>query len=356
MAPSLNVAAAPRFFSGRSVRSRLLGMGLRGTVRPALWAWSWLPIEFLPPNLVDHLARFLPVPEGTTWRTVELATCHAELLCADDVQELRQGNRRIVLYFHGGAFLTCGLHTHRRLVARISKASGQPVLNVDYRLMPYSPITDSVTDCLNAFTWLLDQGYAPEDITLAGDSAGGYLAFSVARAVLDRGLGRPAGVVALSPLLDMNPATKRAHPNASRCEVFPIAALERFTELAKRVDARRGIADERICPVNMDPTGLPPTLIQVGSGEIVMVDAEAMANRLVAAGVPCELQIWKEQVHVFQAAASWVPEAQAAISEIGAFMDQLADSAGRTSRTKAQDQPATKTREKTRTRRADKAG
>ena len=55
-----------------------------------------------------------------------------------------------------------------------------------------------------------------------------------------------------------------------------------------------------------------------------MADAEVMANRLVSAGVPCELQVWERQVHVFQAAASWVPEARAAIAEIGVFMDALA--------------------------------
>ncbi len=68
---------------------------------------------------------------------------------------------------------------------------------------------------------------------------------------------------------------------------------------------------------------MPPTLIHVGSREILMADAELMANRLVAAGVPCDLTVWDRQVHVFQAAASWVPEARAAIGEIGAFIGAL---------------------------------
>jgi acetyl esterase/lipase len=70
---------------------------------------------------------------------------------------------------------------------------------------------------------------------------------------------------------------------------------------------------------------MPPALIHVGSREVLMADAELMANRLVSAGVPCDLQVWEKQVHVFQAAASWVPEARLAIDEIGTFVRGLAE-------------------------------
>ncbi|MGJ9411093.1 alpha/beta hydrolase [Aeromicrobium sp. CF4.19] len=324
MSPHLSLAAEPHVFDGRSMPSTLLGLGLRHTVHPLLGLWARLPFDVFPPNLVDHVARLLPVHEGTSWRSVDLPGCGSELLRAKDVQDIHGGNERVILYFHGGAFLTCGLNTHRRLVSHISHASGQPVLNVGYRQMPHEPITESVADGLQAFTWLLEQGYSAEDVTVAGDSAGGYLAFSVARAVIDAGLGRPAGVVAISPLLDVDASGKRAHRNAHRCQVFPLRALERFADLALGMDTRRGIAGERVCPVNMPVADMPPTLIQVGSHEILLADAETMANRLVSAGVPCDLQVWDRQVHVFQAAASWVPEARAAIAEIGTFVESLA--------------------------------
>ncbi len=325
MVKHLTLAAEPRYFKGSSIQSRLLGLGLRHTIRPVLGLWARLPFELYPPNVVDHLARLLPVHEGTSWRTVGLGPCDSEWLLAKDVRDIHGGNSRAILYFHGGAFLTCGLNTHRRLVSRISYAAGQPVLNVGYRQMPAEPITESVADGVVAFRWLLDQGYRADDITIAGDSAGGYLAFSVARAVLDAGWGRPAGVVAISPLLDVDSTRKRNHPNADRCELFPLNALERFTEMTLRADDRRGISGERVCPVDMPVADMPPSVIQIGSREILMPDAELMANRLVAAGVPCDLQIWENQVHVFQAAAGWVPEARQAIDEIALFVQSLAD-------------------------------
>ncbi len=324
MAQHLTLAAEPRYFPGSSVQSRILGVGLRHTVRPLLGIWARLPFDLFPPNLVDHVARLLPVHEGTAWRTVDLGPCSSEWLMAKGVRDVHGGNPRAIIYFHGGAFLTCGLNTHRRLVSRISYAAGQPVLNVGYRQMPAEPITESVADGVVAFRWLIDQGYRPEDITIAGDSAGGYLAFSVARAVLDAGWGRPAGVVAISPLLDVDSTRKRNHPNAHQCETFPLNALEKFTQLTLRMDSRRGISGQRVCPVEMPLADMPPALIHVGSREILMADAELMANRLVAAGVPCDLQIWERQVHVFHAAASWVPEARHAIDEIALFTQSLA--------------------------------
>jgi acetyl esterase/lipase len=321
----LALAAEPHFFPGSSVQSRILGFSLRHTVRPVLGLWARLPFDVFPPNLVEQAAKLLPVHEGTMWRSVDLPSCTGEWLQAKGVADIDGGNQGAILYFHGGAFLTCGLNTHRRLVSRISYGSKQPVLNVGYRQMPYEPITESVADGVDAFRWLLDQGYAPEDITIAGDSAGGYLAFSVARAAMDKGWGRPAGVVAISPLLDLDPSGKQGHRNANRCQTFPMNAVVKLTDVSLRADTRRGIAGSRVDPVNMPLADMPPALIQIGSREVLMADAELMANRLVSAGVPCDLQVWERQVHVFQAAASWLPEARTAIEEIASFVHGLAE-------------------------------
>ncbi len=322
MVSHLTVAAEPRFMPGASVQSRLLGLGLRHTVRPVIGAWARLPFDISPPNVVDVVARLLPVHEGTRWRTVHLADCSAEWLRAKGVDESTESGA--ILYFHGGAFLTCGLNTHRRLVSRISFSTKQPVLNVGYRQMPHEPIVTSILDGVDAFAWLIAQGYRSDQITIAGDSAGGYLAFSVARAVMDQGWGRPAGIVAISPLLDFDDSRKRAHPNAHRCQTFPLHAVSRLSKVTLRHDTRLGVAGQRTCPVDMPLADMPPTLIHVGSREVLMADSELMANRLTSAGVPCELQVWDRQVHVFQASASWVPEARAAIEEIGTFVRHLA--------------------------------
>jgi acetyl esterase/lipase len=322
MTTRLTVAVEPRYFRSSSIQSRFLATALRHTVRPTLSLWSHLPFDLQPPNFVDFIARALPVPEGSHIRPVSVGAAEAEWISGPGVSEASAlADDHIILYLHGGAFLTCGLNTHRRLVARISAAADRPVLNLAYRQMPAVSITESINDGVEAFRWLLDQGYRADQITIAGDSAGGYMAFGIARAVIDAGWGQPEGVVAISPLLDLEAGAKRAHRNANRCDVFPLSALERFSKVAQRRERRDGVPD-RPCPVDMDVEGLPPALIQIGSREILMPDAEIMANRLVAGGVPCEFQVWSRQVHVFQA-ASWVPEAQRAVREVAQFVQSL---------------------------------
>ncbi len=130
----------------------------------------------------------------------------------------------------------------------------------------------------------------------------------------------PAGLVALSPLTDMDPAGKLAHPGADRCPVFPRSVLITFAGLPDQGARRRTTGKPRISPVDCILAGLPPVLIQVGSTEMLYPDAELMAERLAAAGVPVTLEVWDRQVHVFQAAADLIPEADHAIRQIGNFI------------------------------------
>lgn len=330
MTTRLTVAVEPRYFRSSSIQSRVLATTLRHTIKPILGVWSHLPFDLYPPNLVDHAAGIFPPPPGTHARRVSVGAAEAEWVTGEGVAEPSAANGdSVILYLHGGAFITCGLNTHRGLVSRISSASGQAVLNLAYRQMPEVSITNAINDGIDAFRWLLDQGYTADRITVAGDSAGGYMAFGIARAVIDAGWGKPAAVIAISPLLDLKSDAKRAHRNADRCDLFPLSALERFSKVALRRERRDGEPD-RPCPVDMNVDGLPPALIQIGSREILMPDAEIMANRLVAADIPCEFQVWNRQVHVFQAAAGWLPEAARAVAEIAHFVhavqhDRLAD-------------------------------
>ncbi len=320
----LSVAADVGFRAGASIQSLSLAFGLRHTVRPLLDTWARLPFDVFPPNLLDAAARLLPAPEGTRWRTVNLEHGRNELVIGPGVDDT-PGEGGAMLYLHGGAFLTCGLNTHRRMVARISAAAGVPALNIGYRQMPHEPITESIADGLEGLNWLIGQGHRIEDITIAGDSAGGYLAFAIARAAMDAGLGRPRGVVALSPLLDFDATGKANHRNAHTCQTFSLRAVARLSDLTDRLDKRRGVSGRRTCPVNMPLEDMPPALMHIGSQEILLADVELMASRLVAAGVPCDVTVWDRQVHVFQAAASWVPEARDAIAEIGQFVRALGD-------------------------------
>ncbi|MDG3009541.1 alpha/beta hydrolase [Rhodococcus sp. D2-41] len=300
------------------MQSRALDRTLRVTIRPVLEAWSRSTGLRWPTGIVDHAGRLLPAIDGTRVTHVRLDHC-----AADWVRGPGAGDERVILYLHGGAFLCCGLHTHRRLVSQISASAKAPALMVDYRMFPQHTISDAITDGMDGYRWLLRRGYRPSQIIVAGDSAGGYLSFMVPLAIRAAGLPRPAAVVALSPLTELDPRHKLEHRNARRCALFPRHAVPALTALSDRLDAdaerTRGQAP-RACPVDSDLRGMPPTLVQAGSHEMLLTDAELIAERLAEAGVPTELQVWDRQVHVFQAAFDLVPEGRRAIEEIARFI------------------------------------
>src|SRR5271166_3011417 len=169
-----------------SVAGRLAWLGARLTIRPALAIGSHLANAPWPWGLIDFAARAVtPVP-GSVRATVRLPHCTARLVRAAGVPPA-DGSRRVVLYMHGGAFLFCGANTHDRLVTALSRYSDAPVLVVNYRMLPKHSLGAAIDDCYDGYRWLRGRGYEPEQIALAGDSAGGYLSLALAERLLRDG-------------------------------------------------------------------------------------------------------------------------------------------------------------------------
>ncbi|WP_030145141.1 alpha/beta hydrolase [Spirillospora albida] len=307
---------------GATVRARLTAQGLRATVGPLLNYWPLSRHGLRPAFAIDAAAPLaLPAPRWARVEKVAFPGFHAEWVRAPQADP-----DQVVLYFHGGGFFSCGLRTHRRMVARISAASGASVLSVAYRQLPAAPLATSVADCADAYRWLLDEGYDASRIAIAGDSAGGFLAFAATLNALADGLPSPAALVALAPLTDLDHTTKVGHANAALDAYLPAARVERLATLLTEGAVP---LDPMLSPVNASLAGLPPVLIQVGSTEMLLPDAELMAHRLADAGVPCRLQIWERQVHVFQVFADLIPEGLAALHEVGAFVREHTAGAAR---------------------------
>lgn len=304
-----------------SVEGRLTWLATRLTVRPVLSVGSYLPRMPWPFGLLDFAAKaVLPAP-GTVRASIRLPHCTAKMVRAAGVLPA-DGTRRVVLYMHGGAFLACGANTHGRLVTKLSKYADSPVLVVEYRMVPKHCIDDAVDDCYDAYRWLRRQGYAPDQIVLAGDSAGGYLSLALAERLLDESGDdeTPAAIVAMSPLLEIAKEAKQAHPNIHSGAMFPPQAFDAFVELVEAAARNHGRPGQVFEPLQHVKPGLPRTLIHVSGSEVLLHDARLGARVLAAAGVPVELRVWPGQIHVFQLAAPFVPEATRSLRQIGEYI------------------------------------
>lgn len=307
--------------TGPSLAGRLVWLASRLTIRPAVAVCSRIPQLPWPFGLVDLACRaLLPAPSALR-ATVALPHASALLVRAPGVLPA-DGNRRVVLYLHGGAFLTCGANSHSRVVTALSKFADSPVLVVDYRLIPRHSVGAALDDCHDAYRWLRVRGYEPEQIVLAGDSAGGYLALALAQR-LQQDDERPAALVAISPLMQLAKEAKQAHPNIKTDAMFPAKAFDALVALVARAAGKHpvnGEPEELYEPLEHSEPGLPRTLIHVSGSEVLLHDAQLAACRLAAAGIPTEVRIWPGQIHDFQLAAPVVPEATRSLRQIGEYI------------------------------------
>lgn len=306
---------------GPSVAGRLFALGAMLTIKPTLTIGSLAPRLPWPWGLVDFAARVMRPAPGTVRATIGLPNCTAQLVRAAGVLPA-DGQRRVILYMHGGAFLTCGANSHGRLVTALSKFADSPVLVVNYRMIPKHSIGQAVDDCQDAYKWLRLKGYEPEQIVLAGDSAGGYLSLALAERLQMEG-ELPAAVVTMSPLFEIDNEHRAQHPNVHSDAMFPAKAFHALVDLVEE-SAKRHVVDgepeEVYEPLDHIEPGLPRTLIHVSGSEVLLNDARKAAHMLAAAGVPVEVRVWPGQMHVFQLAAPAVKEATRSLRQIGDYI------------------------------------
>src|SRR5262245_56514447 len=223
---------------------------------------------------------------------------------------------KAILYFHGGGFRLGSIASHRDLIARLAQASGTRVLAINYRLAPEHRFPAALEDALAAYDWVREQGLKPENIVLAGDSAGGNLVLTTMLSLRDRGEPLPAAGVLMSPWTDL---AASGESYQSRAAADPIHQRPMILALAKAYLGENGdFRNPLASPLYADLSGLPPLLIQAGDRETVRDDATMLAEKAKAAGVDTELQVWDGLIHVFQMFPE-IPQAREAVAAIAAF-------------------------------------
>jgi acetyl esterase/lipase len=250
-----------------------------------------------------------PAPDGVSVEVIELADRLAERLTPAAIAV----DDAVLLYLHGGGYVGGSPQTHRTYAGNLAKHAGVPVVTLDYRLAPEDPFPAGLNDALLAFDQL-----APARVAIAGDSAGGGLALATAVALRDRDAARPAALLLVSPWLDLTQSSPAYELKAHEDPMLSAASLTQMADAyLAGTDPRTSLAS----PLFADHDGLPPVRIDVGSAEVLLDDSTQLASHLREAGVPVELQVWEEMIHVFPAfPPELLPEAAEAIAAQAAFL------------------------------------
>lgn len=267
------------------------------------------------PKVRARLARLAPFVPGrrkyTEWAEVDAGGVPGLLTAV-----AQSRGDRCVLYFHGGGYCIGTAALYRDFLWRVAAAARAQVLCFDYRLAPERPFPAALDDAVAAYRWLVAR-FEPRHIAFAGDSAGGGLLLATMLRLRDEGAPLPSAAASLSPWTDLTLAGQSVRANA---QADPMLDPDNLPDLVRNYCAGADPHNPYISPIYGDPAGLPPTLIQAGSDEILRDDAVRMADKMRAAGCAVELELWEQMPHVWHLYARFVPEARRAVARVGEFL------------------------------------
>jgi epsilon-lactone hydrolase len=256
-------------------------------------------------------SKFGKLPENIEVTPVKINNIYAEWILPE------QKTNKIMLYFHGGGYVSGTCQSHRAVTAKFVTGSKVGALLFEYRLAPEHPYPAAVDDSIMAYRWLLDQGIAPSNIVFVGDSAGGGLCLATLLALRDQGTPLPVAAVAYSPVTDFTCSGESYRTKVKVC-LSPEGMAQ---ALAKHYAGDEDPRLPYISPLFGDLKGLPPLLIFAGEDETLRDDSIMFAEKAKAAGVDVTLKVGEGMFHCYPAMAPLFPEATEAMEEICQFIN-----------------------------------
>lgn len=229
--------------------------------------------------------------------------------------------RRVIIYTHGGGFVVGSADSHRKMAGHLAKALECNAVVLNYRLAPESPFPAQIYDVVSAYGFLIDEGYEPKNIIIAGDSAGGNLALSSVLKIQDLGLPLPGAVIAYSPWLDMALRGDSLDYNSDKDILISRQLLEGMVGMF--LGETTHPLDPFANPLESDLAGFPPVYINAGGDEALLSDAEVFHSKAKKQGVKSMLSVVPGMQHVFPALSGRAPEVTEELKRIAIWYKSL---------------------------------
>jgi acetyl esterase/lipase len=222
----------------------------------------------------------------------------------------------MILYVHGGGYVSGSCNDHRGFVSKFAKATGAATLVYEYRLAPEHPFPAAVEDSVKIYNWLLEQGHLPANILVAGESAGGGLCLALLLALKEQALPMPAAAVAISPWTDL---TCSGDSYKTKNDRSP-APIDSWFVFSSHYAGNSPVNLPLISPLFGDLAGLPPLFINSGEDDELFDDGARFAEKAARAGVDVTFRRGPGMIHCYPLLAPMFPEATEAMAEIVGFV------------------------------------
>ncbi|HOP04326.1 MAG TPA: alpha/beta hydrolase [Tenuifilaceae bacterium] len=254
--------------------------------------------------------RYAKIPEGIEVKPQVVNGVNSEWL-------IPQGSNpeKVIMYVHGGGYVSGSCNDHRGFVSKFAKNTGVKNLVYEYGLAPEKPFPAAVNDSLLVYRWILENGFKPENILLAGESAGGGLALAILLALKEQKIPFPCGAVAISPWTDLT-CSSDSYKTKNK---YSVAPLNSWYVFSKNYVGNSNPELPLISPLFGDLAGLPPILINSGEDDELYEDGEKFYIKAKQAGVDISFRKGEGMVHCYPLLSPMFPEAKEAMDEIVEF-------------------------------------
>jgi len=257
--------------------------------------------------------RYAKIPQGITIKKEHIEGMKAEWLIPNGA-----GPEKVILYVHGGGYVSGSCSDHRGFVSKFARNTGIITLIYEYRLAPENTYPAALNDSVKAYQWLLTSGFKPENTVIAGESAGGGLTLALLLALKDRDNALPAAAVAISPWTDLTcsgPSYKTKNKRSP-------APLNSWFVFSHHYVGSNQSDHPLISPLFGELTGLPPLLINSGEDDELFDDGEKFYLKAKEAGVEVTFRKGTGMVHCYPLLAPMFREATEAMNEIVTFIQR----------------------------------
>jgi epsilon-lactone hydrolase len=258
-------------------------------------------------------AKFGKIPADIQIRQESLNGMKLEYLIPENAPK-----EKVILYLHGGGYVSGSCSDHRGFVAKFAKYTGIVNLLFEYRLAPEHPFPAALEDSLFVYNHLLASGYNPENIVFAGESAGGGLTLALLLAIKNNGIPYPKAAVAISPWTDLT-CSGDSYKTKNRVSPAPLNSWNVFSKYYVGDDHA---TNPLISPLFGDLSGLPPIFINSGMDDELFDDGHKFYQKAKSAGVDVTFREGKGMLHCYPLMAPMFPEATEAMNEIVEFIKE----------------------------------
>ena len=259
-------------------------------------------------------AKYGKIPKEITILEDHIAGIKAEWLVPEGAN-----SEKIIMYVHGGGYVSGSCSDHRGFVARFAANTGFTCLTYEYRLAPEYPFPAALDDSVTVYKTLLASGFQPGNMLIAGESAGGGLVLALLLALKEQQVALPVAAVAISPWTDLT-CSGSSYQTKNKVSVAPVNSWQVFS---KHYTRGNNLPDyPLISPLFGDLKGLPPLFINSAVNDEPFDDGKEFSRKAKAAEVDVIFRAGEGMVHCYPLLAPLFPEATEAMNEIVAFVQE----------------------------------